>query len=479
MAESTLGHKAATGAIWASIDRFGAMGVSFIVNLVLARLLMPEDFGIIGMLAIFIAVSQTLIDSGFSTALIQKKNPTQTDFSTIFYWNIVLALLLYLCLFISAPYIANFYRTPLMCPVLRVIGISLLLCGINAVQLTRLRKTLSFKTIAASNLTSTFISGCIAIFLAYRGLGVWSLVVMQIAAAAINVLILACVTRWLPSCAFSLSSFKELFSFGGFILAANVLQTICQNFQGVIIGRKFSATQMGYFSQAYKLDQVTSYSLPQVIVQVMYPVYSSIQDDRKRLQNVLLMNIRVIAFVVFFLLGFLMLAAEPIILGLYGEKWITSVPYFQIFCVGGLFVCLQNINFYAVAAVGKSKDLFLWSFYKWGFLLAILFVGSFVGMYGILWGMVASSFNIFAVNSYLASKHVGLTVLSQIRALFPVSIILTASLLASFICSELTSAGMIISCSIYIIVYALGSWLFNKNAVSESIDIIKRIINRQ
>lgn len=478
MAEASLGHKAASGAIWASIDRFGAMGVSFIVNLVLARLLMPADFGIIGMLAIFIAVSQTLIDSGFSTALIQKKDPTQTDFSTIFYWNIVLALLLYLCLFITAPYIAQFYHTPLMSPVLRVIGISLLLCGINAVQLTRLRKSLSFKLIAASNITSTVISGCLAILLAYRGLGVWSLVVMQIASGAINVVILAIVTRWHPSFEFSLKSFKELFSFGGFILAANVLQTICQNFQGVIIGRKFSASEMGYFSQAYKLDQVTSYSLPQVIVQVMYPVYSSIQDDRKRLQAILLMNIRVISFTVFFLLGLLMLAAEPIILGLYGTKWMASVPYFRIFCIGGLFVCLQNINFYAVAAVGKSKELFYWSFYKWGFLLAVLFIGSYIGMYGILWGMVASSFNIFAVNSYLASKHVGLTVLSQIRALFPVSMILAASIILSSYILESTTFSMMLSCTIYTATYLLGSLLFNKKAVSESIDVVKRIINR-
>lgn len=478
MADASLGHKAASGAVWASIDRFGAMGVSFIVNLVLARLLMPADFGIIGMLAIFIAVSQVLIDSGFSTALIQKKNPTQTDFSTIFYWNIVLALLLYICLFIVAPHIARFYHTPLMSPVLRVIGISLLLSGINAVQLTRLRKSLSFKTIAASNITSTIFSGCLAIILAYRGLGVWSLVVMQIATGAINVFILAIITRWHPSLTFSFKAFKDLFSFGAFILAANVLQTICQNFQGVIIGHNFSASQMGYFSQAYKLDQVTSYSLPQVIVQVMYPVYSTIQDDRKQLQTVLLMNIRVISFAVFFILGFLMLAAEPIILGLYGEKWMISVPYFRIFCIGGLFVCLQNINFYAVAAVGKSKELFYWSFYKWGILLVVLLIGSYIGMYGILWGMVASSFNIFAVNSYLVSKHVGLTVLSQCKALLSVFMILAVSLIVSSIILEMTSLGIVLSCSIYITTYLLGSYVFNKNTVAESINVIRKVINR-
>lgn len=476
MAGGSLGHKAASGAVWASIDRFGTMGVSFIVNLVLARLLMPADFGIVGMLVIFIAVSQTLIDSGFSTALIQKKAPTQIDFSTIFYWNIVLAAVLYVILFVSASYIADFYRMPLMCPVLRVIGISLILSGINSVQLTRLRKSLSFKTIAVSNLVSAVASGFIAIGLAYRGFGVWSLVVMQIASGIINVAILAIVTRWHPSCVFSFESFKELFSFGGFILAANVLQTICQNFQCVIIGRKFSAVEMGYFSQASKLDQVTSYSLPQVIVQVMYPVYSSIQDDRQRLQSVLQMNMRVISFVVFPLLGLLLLVAESIIVGLYGEKWIESVPYFRILCVGGLFVCLQNICFYAVAAVGRSKELFYWSFYKWGFLLLVLLVGSTIGMYGILWGMVASSFNIFAVNSFLASKYVGLSVLSQVKSLIPVFVVLSVALgVAGFVA---TMCNVIIVGATFILVYIIGSLLINNVAIEETVQVLKRIINK-
>lgn len=476
MADSSLGHKVASGAVWASIDRFGSMGVSFIVNIVLARLLMPADFGIIGMLAIFIAVSQTLIDGGFSTALIQKKEPTQTDFSTIFYWNIILAILLYLVLFFSAPYIADFYHEPLMCKVLRAIGVSLVLCGMNSVQITRLRKLLSFKTIAASNLTSSITSGCLAIYLAYNGFGVWSLVSMQIASNLINITILAIVSRWYPSLKFSVESFKVLFNFGGFILAANVLQTICQNFQGIIIGRKFSASQMGYFTQAYKLDQVTSYSLPQVIVQVMYPVYSAIQDDRQRLQSVLLMNMRVISFIVFPILGLLILAAEPIIVGLYGEKWLISVTYFRIFCVGGLFVCLQNINFYAVAAVGRSKELFYWSFYKWGFLLLVLFIGSYMGMYGILWGMVASSFNIFAINCYLASKYVGLQIFAQIKSILPIIIVLICALVSAIYIA--TISNILIGCLIFVMIYAIGSILINKIAVIETIQVLKKIINR-
>jgi len=403
-----LGHKAAQGAVWASIDRFANMALQFVVNLILARLLLPSDYGAIGVLTIFITVSQTLIDGGFGSALIQKKDPTQTDYSTIFYWNLGFSSLLYLILFAAAPLIASFYRSPELCQVLRAIGLSLIVTAVLSIQQTRLRKALAFRTLAITNLGSYILSSAIGIYLAWHGAGVWALVMMQLLYGAISIVILRMITHWGPSLTFSTKALRELFGFGGFILAANVLQTACQNIQGLIIGRRFNATQMGYYSQAYKLDQVTSYSLPQVIVQVMYPVYSSIQDDRQRLIEMVLMNIRVICLVIFPVLTCLLLTAEPLISGLYGDVWLPSAPYFQVLCVGGLFVCLQNVNFYAVAAVGHSRALFNWSIYKWGFLLAALLIGMNFGMFGLLWGMVISSFNIFITNAILARKHVGI-----------------------------------------------------------------------
>lgn len=419
MAE-TLGHKAATGAIWATVDKFGSMGLQFSVNLILARLLSPADFGMIGMLAIFIAVSQTLIDSGFASALIQKKIPTQTDFSTIFYWNIIFSSFLYFILYVSAPYIAHFYSMPMLSEVLRVIALNLIITGALAIQRTRLQKDLAFKTICTVNLGSYICGGILAVYMAYHDWGVWSLVWMQLTYSVVSIILLAIITRWKPSLVFSKSSLKELFGFGGFIMAANILQTICQNLQGLIIGKRFSATQMGYFSQAYKLDQITSYSIPQVIVQVMYPVYSSLQDERERLNNMVLMNMRVTAFIVFPILATLIIIASPLIQLLYGEKWLPCAPYFRILCIGGFFVCLQNINFYAVAAVGKSKSLFKWSFYKWGFLLAALLIGMNFGMNGILWGMVLSNVNIFLLNAYLVSEHTGLAVSQQLQSIAPI-----------------------------------------------------------
>lgn len=473
----SLGHKAVSGAVWASLDRVSSMVLQFAVNLILARLLMPQDFGAIGMLAIFIAVSQCLIDGGFGSALIQKKKPTQVDYSTVFYWNLIFSSFLYLVLFFLAPLIAAYFNMPILSGVLRCIGINLIISSVLAIQTTRLRKSLAFKTIAITNLSSYILGSSLAVFLAFHEFGVWSLAVMQLSYSTISISILWFITRWHPSLCFSTSTIKELFSFGGYMMAAGLLQEICKNLQGIIIGKRFSATQMGYFSQAYKLDHVSSYSIPQVIVQVMYPVYSSIQDDKKRLVEILSMNIRVISFLIFPLMTLLIIVSEPLIVGMYGEKWLPSVPYFRILCIGGLFVCLQNINFYAVAAVGKSRTLFFWSFYKWGFLLTALIVGMFFGMYGILWGMVLSNMNIYIVNAYLVSRHVGLEVWRQIKNLLPIisNIVIAIGICFIGLSYDISIWYMI---PIFILIYLGASSLEKLKALSETIVLVKKLINR-
>lgn len=474
-----LGHKAAQGALWATVDRFGTMGIAFIVNLILARVLMPEDFGIMGMIAIFVAISQTLVEGGFTAALIQKKEPTQTDYSTVFFWNTGLSVVLYLVLFVSAPFIADFYHNALLSPVIRVIGLSLINNAITSILLTRLRKTLLFNTIATTNILAYVFSGSIAITLAYAGWGVWSLVAMQLATGLLATIIFSIITRWHPSFEFSKDAFRALFGFGGYILVANILQTACQNLQGLIIGRKFSATQMGYYSQAYKLDQVTSYSIPQIIVQVMYPVYSSIQDDKERLQAMLLMNVRVISFIIFPMLGLLIVTSEPIIGLLYGEKWLACAPYFSILCFGGLFLCLTNINFYSVAAVGRSRELFLWCFYKWGFLMIALFFGATVGMKGILWGMVLSNINIYIVNAALAQRFVGLRLFRQLLSLIPAFTALAGTIVSSYLITQIfPTLNILILIASFFAIYLIISAILNRKSISDTLFIIKKILKK-
>ena len=468
----SLGHKVINGTIWATIDRIGTMALQFIVNLILARLLMPEDFGYIGMLAIFISVSQTLVDGGFGSALIQKKEPTQTDYSTIFYWNLIFSVILYAILYISAPYVAYFFKLPLLGKILRVLGLTLIVNSFIIVQNNRLRKQLAFRRIAIINISSYIIAAIIAIWLAYKGFGVWSLVVLQIMYGVFQNCLLWGIVRWFPDLTFSFDSLKKLFGFGGYLLAANILQVICQNMQGIIIGRKFSAAQMGFYSQAKKLDDVSSNALPNIIVQVIYPVYSQFQNDKQKLQKLLGMSIRIISFFIFPLMLLLILIAEPLIVFLYGEKWLTCAPYFQVLCVGGIFVCLQNINYYAVAAVGKSDALFRWSFYKWGVLLAVLLVGSHWGMSGILWGMVLSSINIYVVNAALAFKHVGYTLSRQVRDFITVLIIAILSFVGAYLFKVwMPNVHFIFVALLFTAIYLTLTWICHLRVIADIIQI--------
>ena len=475
---SDIGKSAVTGTIWVTIDRFSYMFMQFIVNLILARLLMPDDFGAVGMLAIFISVSYTLIDGGFGSALIQKKEPTNIDYSTIFYWNLSFSLFLYLILFGCAPFIADYFKMPILQGVLRMTGLILIINSFIIIQNNRLRKQLAFKKLALVNFSSYLIASITAITMAYRGYGVWSLVALQLVQGGCSAAILWFITRWKPNWCFSVASLRELFGFGGYLLAANILQEICKNLQGVLIGHNFSVTQMGYYTQAYKLDNVVSYSIPQIFVQVMFPVYSSVQDDRERLKNMVAMNIRIISLCVFPFTGILIILAEPLITLLFGAKWLPSVPYFQILCVGGFFVSLQNINFYAVASQGKSRSLFNWSFYKWLMLILLMLVGMNWGMHGLLWGMVLSSLNIYLVNAYLVSKYIGYSIGKQLLSICPVALSVAISVGIALFLLEEFHFPFILDAVVFLIIYLSICVTFKLIVFSEVAAFLKQLLRR-
>lgn len=473
------------GTVWSTVDRFGNMAIQFVVNMVLANLVLPVDFGYIGVLAIFMAVSQVLIDGGFATALIQKKEPTQTDYSTIFFWNVGLALVLYLALFTLAPVISGFFRMPILTDVLRLFGIMLIFSALSQVHAVRLRKSMAFRTIAMVNILSYTVAGAVAIYMAAKGLGVWALVAMQLVNTGMAFLLYFTVTRWKPTLAFSTAAFKSMFHFGGYLLAASLLQEVCKNIPSIIIGRRFSPAQMGYYSQANKLDQINSYAIPQALVQAIFPYYSQIQDNREQLASTLLRCVRVIAFCIFPILGLLIIIAPDLITLLWGDEWLPASPYFRILCCGGIFTCLQNINFYAVAARGQSKELFRWSFYKWGMLTVLLLTGMLFGMQGIMWAFVISNANIYAVNALLAQRYTGLRFTRQIRGWLPTAIATVISVGTAFFVGFLCRSGMLGGASMsmmiasFIMSYACITALFSFRAVDDVASIIKQLINRK
>lgn len=475
----SLGHKAMKGTVWSTVDRIGNMCLQFGVNLVLARLLLPREFGAIGMIEIFLVVSQVLIDGGFAAALIQKKKPTQTDYSTIFYWNIFIAVILYGVIFLSAPFVAEFFNLPELCNLLRVIGLILITNAFSLIQTNRLRKQLELNKLACANLCAYTVSGILAIVAAYSGLGVWSLVVLQLGYSSILAVILWVVTGWMPSVVFSRKSLQELFGFGGYLLAAGLLQEICKNLQGVIIGKRFSATAMGLYSQASKLDRIASYTLPNILVQVMFPVYASVQDDDDRLIKMLGLNTRLISSVIFPLMAVLILVAQPLIVCLWGDTWSACAPYFQILCVGGLFICLQNTNFFAVAAKGKSRLLFHWSIYKWSFLLLCLFVGMNYGIYGLLWGMTLSNFNIFMVNALLASRHTGYKFSMQLRDALPLLLLTAVAFSLTYLLGILLTCHFVVTVVIFAAIYIALAYAFKLKVINEIKMVMMRFLKKQ
>lgn len=396
------------GAVWSFLGKFCVMGMKFGVNLVLARLLTPTDFGAIGMLWIFLAISLTFIDGGFGSALIQKKNPTESDYSTIIIWNFGVSIIFYSIIYFVAPLISTFYSMPILKNVFRVCGLSLIILSLTSIQVNKLQKQLDFKTIAISDIISYILCSLISILMAYLNYGIWSLVMLAILQPFFRSIYIIIKTKWLPIFSFSIVALKQLLSFSGFLLISNLLENIGKNLQGLIIGKYYNAAQLGYYNQAERLNNIVSYSIPQTLALVMYPIFSQFQDDKKRLNEIIIMNLKAISILIYPILCILILYAGQIISLLYGNKWDSSIPYFQILCCGGFFYCLNDITYYGIAACGKSKALLYSGIYKWGFLILLLMCAIPLGMKWLVSAIAVSYINIFLINSILIRKYTGL-----------------------------------------------------------------------
>ena len=423
---SSLQDKTIHGIIWSAAHRFGVMAITFVSSIVLARLLSPHDYGCIGMLMIFITLANTCIDGGFGAALIQKKNPTQEDYSTIFFWNICISIVLYIILYLTAPAIASFYNLPILTSILRIQGIILPINTLSIIQQNILRKHLYFSKLAIGNISSAIISLIIAIVVAYNGYGVWALVAQQLSFGLFNAIIFWTICEWKPLLIFSKKSFKELFNFGVFMLISNLFSALSNEIQGLLVGRAFSPSTMGLYTQAYKLEGSIATATSSVIDQVTFPVLSSIQDDKEIFNKAYKRFIQIPTLICAPLMMLMIVTAKPLITILFSEQWIDSTPYFQILCTAGLAVCLQGAANNAIAAIGKSKVLFKWTIIKRSITIILCIIGIQVaGMYGLLWSCAIGAWIVFFINASLVSRHVGYSFIAQIKDIAPFVIIST------------------------------------------------------
>lgn len=471
------------GALWSALQKFGVMGLSFIANMILARTLSPGDFGCIAMLAIFLVVSDTFMDGGLGAALIQKKKLSRADCSCVFLFNIGVAALLYLILFVSAPWIAEFYKLPLLNPVLKMEGLVLFINAFGVVQTSLLRKEMLFKKLAAANLSASIVSAVSAVVLAFCGFGVWSLVWQQIILSTVRVAMLWFQSSWRPVFLFSGSSFNGLFGFGSFIFLSNLVNNICNNVQGLIIGRAFNASTLGYYSQAKNLEQVASTSFSAIIDQVSYPAMAIRQDDKESMRRIVKKFVKIISFVTIPLMGFLALLGRPIIEFCYGSHWLQSVPYFQVLCLAGIAISLQGVNYYAVAAVGKTKALFGWTLVKRIGGIVLILVGLIWGMPGLLAGVVAGSYLILIVNAIQVQIYIGYKVLRQMGSILYIGMGTLAGLCCAFGASRMfdlnSTLTYLLESAVFIAAVSIFYALTCRKLSAEVVDVAKSVIKRR
>lgn len=463
--------------MWTALQKYSTMFVHFISGVVLARLLTPYDYGCIGMLAIFMVLAEAFIDGGFGAALIQKKRPTQEDYSTIFFWNIGMAAFMYAILFMTAPLIARFYHTPLLCSVLRVQGIVLFIYALNIIQRNQLRKTLKFKILAIVALTTSVISLFVTIFLAYRGFGVWALVTNNLMSAAIPALVFWFYVRWRPTLVFSWKSFKELFSFGFYMFLTHLLNAFGRQIQGLLIGKVYNPTTMGYYSKAHGVEKIASNSISSIMTQVTYPLYAEAQDNKQLMINMLKRLTMTLSYITIPIMFILILLSKPIFVLLYSERWLSSVPYFQVLCLAGLANCLMSVNLQSISAIGKSKVMFVWTVVKRVVGIIAIVVGLLLyGMKGLLMGVIINNYFSYFVNICLVSKHVGYKWTRQLLDLMPVVAASVVAAIVSYGCGYLLHLSMYpdgaVKLLVYLAIYLGWSFLFKPEAYTYTISII-------
>ena len=415
----SLKSKTAHGIGWSLADNVASQGITFLVGLVLARLLTPEEYGLIGIITIFIAVFNSLVDSGFSNALIRKDDVDETDYGTVFISNLALSVLLFAVLFVCAPAIGHFFRQPALSPLTRVMGSIVLINALAIIQRTRLVKNIDFKTQTKVSIIASSVSGVVGIGMAFAGCGVWSLAGQQISRQTLNTTFLWIFNRWIPSLKFSKKSFRELFGFGWKLMVSGVIDTIWRQIYQIVIGKCYSAQALGQYTRAEQFSSIFSSNITAVVQRVSYPVLSSIQNDVERLKSAYRKVIKVTMLVTFALMLGLAGAAEQVILVLVGDQWLPCVPFLQIVCFSMMLYPLHAINLNMLQVLGRS-DLFL----KLEIIKKIVGIGPILlGIFGnIYWMLIASVFTGFVayyLNAYYSGPFLKYSITQQILDIAP------------------------------------------------------------
>ncbi len=410
-----LKNKTLRALFWGFLERFGQQSFQFVITIILARLLLPEEFGLIAMVRIFMAIATSFINSGFGQALIQKQNATHIDECSIFYFNILVGFLAAGLMCLAAPWIAVFFNQPLLVPLTCVLSLNLIINAFGIVQRTLLTKQIDFKAQFKVSVIATAISGIIGVTMAFNGFGVWSLAVQSLGSNLLRTILLWIFSTWRPSLIFSFTALRKMFAFGSRMLASGLLDTLFNNIYLIVIGKLFSPVCLGFYTRARGLQTLPVRNISTIIKRVTFPVFSLVQDDKLRLKHAVRKALTTLALINFPLMVGMAVVAKPLVLVLLTEKWLPCVPYLQLLCMVGILYPFNMINLNVLIAQGRS-DLFL----RLEILKKVLVVLAIVatcrwGIIAMIYGQIATSCLSYCLNSYYTGKMLDYPITDQIH----------------------------------------------------------------
>lgn len=473
----SLKKKTVRGLAWNTIDNFAALGIQFIIGIILARLLSPSEYGIIGLITVFLAVSEAFITAGFGSALIRKNDRTETDNATVFIFSVATSFLFYGILYYSAPNIAYFYNQPILTPITRVVGVTLILgafCIVpNAIFATRI----DFKTTAKISVTSGVLGGIVGITLAYFGYGVWALVFQMIANQLVRTILLYFFSKWKPIERFSKESFKDLFSFGSKLMFSGILNALYNNLYAIVIGKLFAPSTLGLYTRASAFAKLPSQNLTSVMQRVTYPVLSTIQDDDERLATIYRRLLKMSAFVIFPLMMLLFGISDPLVRWLLTDKWEGCVILLQLICFSMMWYPIHAINLNLLQVKGRS-DLFLrLEIIKKIIGTIIVFISAFWGIIGLCIGGIVSSLISLVLNTHYTGKMIHVGFKEQMMDIFPILLVSitggTISLSATWLPTPYMFIKLLVASILFFSFYWFSSKLWLKDEYEEALKILK------
>ena len=468
--------------LWSAIERFSVQAVQFIFQIILARLLSPFDYGLIAMLAIFMAIAQTFIDSGFTNALIKKLDRTDTDFSTVFYFNILISIIIYIILYLCAPLIASFYRTPELTRITRVYMLSLPIIALGAIQRTQFTIKVNFKDQAIASFSGALVGGIIGIILAAQSYGAWALVFSALATNIVTTIAFWIRSPWRPRWEFSLVSLRTMFSFGSKLLFSGLLDTAYRNLYQFVIGRRFSKQDLGYYSRADQFAQFPSSNITGIIQRVTYPILCTMADDDDTLLSAYRQYIKLAAYIIFPLMIGLAAVAKPLILIILGQKWQFAAIILQIICFSYLWYPIHALNLNLLIVKGRS-DLFLRvEIIKKVVGICILIVVMNFSVKIMAAGNVVSSMIALFINTYYTKKLSSYGILMQIRDISPYLFLSILSCLPAFVlCGFYNSNALMLIASIIlsVFIYILLSEILKVPELSMIFNSLSKITNKR